>query len=155
MLQPTLICYYLYNVCTCSGIPSWLSFISIIFQTHGASWLPNCTKILHMVWVRMRTVAIALNYSVKNIWNHVWQIMMNMKIAIQLTSVGLAHTIILIILDMIMKVISWTTHPTTPNGMENRQTERQTDRKTKTSQSRSDLPQLCMFYFCMASDVPD
>ena len=71
---------------------------------------------------------------------------MNMKIAIQLTSVGLAHTIVLIILDMILNVISWITHPTTQNGMENRQTDRETDRQTKISQSHSDLPQLCSMY---------
>ena len=104
----------------------------------------------------MRPAAVALKYSVKNIWNDVWQIMMNMKIAIQLTSVGLAHTIVLIILDMILNVISWITHPTTQNGMENRQTERQIGRQKFHSLIQI-YPNyaLCMFYFCMASDVPD
>ena len=112
----------------------------------------------------MRPAAIALKYSVKNIWNDVWQIMMNMKIAIQLTSVGLAHTIVLIILDMILNIISWITHPTTQNGMENRQTDRETDRQTERQIGRQKFHSLiqiypnyalCMFYFCMASDVPD
>ena len=45
----------------------------------------SCTKILC-------SAAIALNYSVKNIWNDVRQIIYIWKITIQLTSVGLAHT---------------------------------------------------------------
>ena len=71
-------CYPLYNRCARSGCPSWLSFISVIFQAHlGASWLPeksSCTKIL--LTVHMRPVAIALNYSVKNVRNDARQIYM-------------------------------------------------------------------------------
>ena len=39
----------------------------------------------------MRPAAIALNYSVKNIWNDVQHMIHTEKSAIQLTSVGLAH----------------------------------------------------------------
>ena len=79
MLQPSIldvaanttsIGYPLFNMCARSGCNSWLPFI---FQSHlGASWLLSCTKIL--LKVRTRPAAIALNYSVKNIWNDVRQI---------------------------------------------------------------------------------
>ena len=47
-------CYLLYNRCTCSSYPF---FITTILQAHlGASWLPNCTKILHRELVK--TVSI-------------------------------------------------------------------------------------------------
>ena len=70
MLQ--LLGYPLFHKCAHSSCFSWLSFISVIFQSHlGASWLPSCTKIL--LTVRTRPAAIALNYSVKNIQNNIWQ----------------------------------------------------------------------------------
>ena len=50
-----------------------LSFLAVIIQPH-ASWLsekPSCTKILLTFPMRPR---VALNYSVKNIWNDVCQI---------------------------------------------------------------------------------
>ena len=71
-LQAQLLGYPLFNKCAFFGCFSWLSFISVIFQSNfGASWLPSCTKILLMV--RMRPTAIVLNYSVKNIQNNVRQ----------------------------------------------------------------------------------
>ena len=76
-------CHSLYNRCTCTGCPFWLSQ----FQAHlGASylrlsWLPersSCTKILLMLC--MQPTAIALNYSVKkNILNNICQIYMYEK----------------------------------------------------------------------------
>ena len=63
-----------------SSCPSRLSFITVIIQTYG-SWLSekqSCTKILRS----------ACDY-VKNIWNDLRKII-TWKIAIQLTSVGLA-----------------------------------------------------------------
>ena len=71
-LQTQLLGYLLFNKCERSSCFSRLSFI---FQSHlGAScqsWLPSCTKILLMVCTRR---AVALNYSIKNIRNNVWQI---------------------------------------------------------------------------------
>ena len=77
-LQTQRLGYPLFNKCVRSGCNSWLSFISVIFQSHlGASWLPSCTKIL--LTARTRHTAIALNYSIKNIWNDVRQIILYEK----------------------------------------------------------------------------
>ena len=76
-LQTQLLGYPWFNKCARSGCFSWLSFISVIFQSYlGASWLPSCTKIL--LTVRTWSAAIALNYSIKNIRNDVRQIMKNL-----------------------------------------------------------------------------
>ena len=68
----------------------WLSFLAICRQS-SSPWCAatarasSCTKIL--LTLRMRHVAIVLNYSVKNIRNKVRQ---KWKIVIEHTSVGLA-----------------------------------------------------------------
>ena len=61
-------CCFLYSKCPRSNCPSWLSSISVIFQTHlrasclrlclcsSKCWLPSCTKIL---------LTVTLNYSVQ------------------------------------------------------------------------------------------
>ena len=47
-----LLGYPYYIKCVCSSCFSWLSFISVTFQTHlGACWVSICTKIgLHVAW---------------------------------------------------------------------------------------------------------
>ena len=72
-LQTQCLGYPLFNKCTRSGCNSWLSFITVIFQSHlEASWLPSCTKIL--LTTRTQPTAIALNYSINNIRNNIRQI---------------------------------------------------------------------------------
>ena len=72
--------------CARSCCSSWLT---VVIQAHAGCQKLSCTKIL--LTFHMRPTAIALNYSVKNIRNDVRQIIIIWKIAIQLTSVGLAH----------------------------------------------------------------
>ena len=57
-------CYFLYN--TCTHTPAVLPGCLYVIQAH-ASWVLeklSCTKILHSA-----SLAIVLNYSVKDIWN--------------------------------------------------------------------------------------
>ena len=53
----------------CSGCHFWPSFITVVIQAHP-SLMPEHQVVLHS---RIWPAAIALNYSVKNIWNDVRQ----------------------------------------------------------------------------------
>ena len=63
-------CYLSYNTrCARSGCHSWLSFITVVIQAHP-SLLPEHQVVRSYLYSACaRPAAIALNYSVKNIWN--------------------------------------------------------------------------------------
>ena len=89
MLSPKHNSYLSYNKSSCHF---WLSCITVV--STSSPWVSSCTKIL--LTLRMRPAPIALNYSVKHIQNDVRQKIVHIyiyiwKIAIQHTSVGLAH----------------------------------------------------------------
>ena len=68
-------CYPLYNRCAYSNCPSWLLFISVIFQPQLRAsclrlrWLSSCIKMLRTVC--MWPAATVLDYNIKNIRNNI------------------------------------------------------------------------------------
>ena len=62
---------------------------NLLFKLMLAGYQKN--QAVRKSYVRMRPVAIALNYSIENIRNDVRQKVLHEKFPIRLTSVGLAH----------------------------------------------------------------
>ena len=67
--------YPLYNRCAYSNCPSWILFISVIFQPQLRAsclrlrWLPSCIKMLRTVC--MWPAATVFDYNIKNIRNNI------------------------------------------------------------------------------------